>query len=521
MSDPSPSTPAEGVRPDARRAEDGAAGRIDLGGGGLRQRAARGTIVNGLFLVGLYTLGLLRGFVVAAILGTGEYGVWGVVMITFTTILWLKQLGVVDKYVQQDDRDQELAFQRAFTIELLVTGAFVAVMLAAIPLVTLVYGERELAAPSVVFVLAVAISVLHAPLWIFYRRMDFVRQRALQAVEPVLGFVVTVALAVAGAGYWSLVIGFLVGSAGAAVLALWYSPYRPRIRFERGTLREYTSFSWPLFVAAASSLVIAQSSIVVGEHVLGLAGVGIIALASSVTAYVNRVDEVVTQTLYPAICAVRDRVDLLFESFVKSNRLALMWGLPFGVGLALFAGDLVEFGIGERWRPGVVLLQAFGLIAGINHIGFNWDAFYRARGDTKPIAIWSALCMVTFLATAIPLLYAHGLDGLALGMAAMGAVSLGVRMYFLGRLFPGLRVARHMARAFGPTIPAVLVTLGLRLLTGPDRTLEGALGELTVYVLVTVAATAVLERDLLREVLGYLRPSSPGPERESPASSSA
>ena len=34
---------------------------------------------------------------------------------------------------------------------------------------------------------------------------------------------------------------------------------------------------------------------------------------------------------------------------MKSNRLALMWGVPFGVGLTLFAADLVEFGIGEEW----------------------------------------------------------------------------------------------------------------------------------------------------------------------------
>ena len=41
--------------------------------------------------------------------------------------------------------------------------------------------------------------------------------------------------------------------------------------------------------------------------------------------------------MYPAICAVQDRLELLRESFVKSNRLALMWAMPFGVGIALFA----------------------------------------------------------------------------------------------------------------------------------------------------------------------------------------
>ena len=478
----------------------------DRPSGSLRRHTARGTLVNGAFLVGLYTLGLLRGFIVAALLTTAEYGVWGVVMVTFTTLLWLKQVGVVDRFVQQSEEDQELAFQRAFTAEAIVTAAFVVLMLALVPVVALVYGRSELVAPSLVVIAALAVGVLQTPLWVFYRRMDFVRQRKLQAVEPVVGFVVTVGLAAAGAGYWSLVAGFAAGALAAAAVALSASPYRIALRFERGSLRDYLTFSWPLFVAAASSLVIAQSSILVGEKELGLTGAGIITLAATISSYVNRVDEIVTQTLYPAICAVRDRVDLLFESFVKSNRLALMWGLPFGIGLALFASDLVEFGIGERWQAGVGLIQAFGVIAAINHVGFNWDAFYRARGDTRPIAIWSFLCMVSFVLVAIPLLVSDGLNGLAIGMTAMGVVSLGVRLFYLSRLFPALRIVRHMARAMAPTVPAVGAVLALRLLEGSDRTLAMALGELALYALVAGVATVLLERDLLREVAGYLRP---------------
>lgn len=521
MSDPSTPTPAEGIRPDVGVATDPAAGRIDLGQRSLREQTARGTIINAVFLVAVSSLGLLRGFIVAALLSTSDYGVWGVVVITFSTLLWLKQVGVVDKYVQQSEPDQELAFQKAFTVELLVNGCFLALMLAAVPVVTLVYGHAELGPPALLVALALAGWALQTPMWVYYRRMDFARQRALQAVEPVLGFVVTVALAAAGAGYWSLAIGFAAGAWGGALMALWQSPYRLALRLPRGALRSYFTFSWPLFLAAASSLVIAQSSILTGEQVLGLTGAGIIALAASLSSYVNRVDEVVTQTLYPAICAVRDRIDLLFESFVKSNRLALMWGLPFGIGLALFASDLVHFWLGERWRSGVVLFQAFGVIAGINHIGFNWDAFYRARGNTRPIAIWSFICMVSFVATAVPLLVAHGLDGLAAGTAVMGTVSLAVRLFYLGRLFPGFHIARHIVRAIAPTIPAAGAVLALRLVDGSHRTLAAALGELALYLVVTAGATLLFERELLREVASYLRPSRAGSERGSLVSSSA
>ena len=89
---------------------------------GLRRRAARGMLINAVFLAGLTSLGLIKGFVVAAFLSRSDYGVWGLLVVTLGTLGWLKQIGVSDRYVQQRDDDQELAFQRAFTLEILFSG---------------------------------------------------------------------------------------------------------------------------------------------------------------------------------------------------------------------------------------------------------------------------------------------------------------------------------------------------------------------------------------------------------------
>jgi O-antigen/teichoic acid export membrane protein len=476
-----------------------------LGNESLRERTARGAVVNGAYLVGFYSLALLRGFVVAAFMSLSEYGVWGILAIAVGTMLQLKQVGIGDKYIQQSEPRQDQAFQKAFTLELLTTGAGTTLLLAGLPLLGVLYGRPELVVPGLVLALAPLGTALQAPVWIFYRRMDFVRQRRLQGVDPVVAFVVTVALAVAGAGYWSLVVGTVIGAWAGAVAALRACPYPLALRFDRATLREYVGFSLPLFAAGLTPIVMAQASVLAGEQALGMAAVGVIVLAGSISDYTNRVDAILTETLYPMICAVRDRADLLLESFVKSNRLALMWGVPFGVGLALFAPDLVEFVLGARWRPGVSLIQAFGAIAAANHIGFNWDAFFRAHGDTRPIAVWSAATLVTFLACALPLLISDGLDGLAIGTAATTVVSLVVRALYLKRMLPGLQILRHTARAIVPSIPAVGVVLVARAFEHPHRSSTTAIVELLAYLTVTAIATLAFEHRLLREVLGYLR----------------
>jgi O-antigen/teichoic acid export membrane protein len=478
---------------------------------GLRRLAARGTLVNGAFLVGLSLLNLVRSVILAHELTREDYGIWGVILISLGTLLWLKQAGVGDKYIQQDDADQEEAFQRAFTLEAMFMGLFAVLLAAAIPLMALLYGRSDLIAPAVALMALFPAMVLQAPLWVFYRRMDFVRQRLIQAVDPLVGFVVAVALAIAGAGYWSFVGGALAGTWASALVAVWRSPYRLRFRYDGGTLRRYASFSWPLVLAGGAGIVTAQGSIITANAHLGIQAVGAITLAASVTQFSDRVDQIVTGTIYPAICAVADRTALLHESFVKSNRLGLMWAVPFGLGITLFARDFVHFVIGDRWLPAVVLLQWFGITAALNHLGFNWDAYFRARGDTRPIAVMSVAAIVVFLGVAIPLTLTDGLRGLAIGLAIQAATLVAVRGFFLRRLFAGFALGRHALRAIAPSIPAVgAVVLARALESGPST--EGrAVGELALYVAVTVAATLVFERDLLREARGYLtRPAPAG-----------
>ncbi len=479
---------------------------IDLRGRTLRQHAARGAAVNAAFLIVLSALSLLKGFVVAGFVSREDYGLWGIVAVSVTSIINLKQVGVGDRYLQQDEEDQEVAFQEALTVEVIFTAGFAVIICGAIPLVALAYGRTDIIAPSFVLALILPAGALQASLWVFYRRMQFVRQRVLQAIDPVVGFVVSVGLAVAGAGYWSLVLGIVAGSFSASIAAVFSSPYPLRLRPSRTALLSYWRFSWPLFVTSLATLVLGQAAFLLSSHVGGVGAAGAVALAATVSQWADRVDGIVTGTLYPAICAVRDRRDLLLESFVKSNRLALMWGMPFGVGLSLFAGDLIRLGLGEEWRPALVLLQVFGLTAAFGHIGFNWDAYFRARGETKPMAILQIVVAFTFLVAAIPLALAYGLDGFAGAVGIMTFVTVATRAYFLRRIFPAFVMARHAARAIAPTVPAAGVVLAVRALArSDDRPIQVVIGELTLYLVVTAAATWAAERSLLLEARGYLR----------------
>jgi O-antigen/teichoic acid export membrane protein len=485
-----------------RRATDGRG--IVTDGLTLRAHAARGVLINGVFDLGISSLSLVEAFIVAALLTRSQYGVWGVLVVSLGVLAQLKVVGISDKYLQQQEPDQELAFQRAFTLDVLMTAAAMIPLTAALPLIAVVYNHWDLVAPGAVLLTVVVADALQAPFWVYYRQMNFARQRRLGVVEPLVGFVVTVALAIAGLGYWSLVIGVAVGAWAGAATALRTSQFRIRWRYDRSSLHVYVRFSGPILIATICSVVLANGAVIASNAHLGLAGVGAVALAANITAFTTRVDDLVSGTLYPAICAIQDRVDLLRETFVKTNRLALMWAMPLGIGLALFGGDLVHFVLGNKWHAAIPLLRITGVVAAISHIGFNWDDYFRARGQTAPIAVAAVASTVVLLGAGIPLLFSDGLTGLGIGIGAGALVHLIVRIWYISRLFLGFRILPHAMRAVLPTVPAAAVVLVMRALEAGTRGAGIVVLELAVYVVVTGAGTWIVEHQLLREAVGYM-----------------
>ena len=215
---------------------------------------------------------------------------------------------------------------------------------------------------------------------------------------------------------------------------------------------------------------------------------------------------ILATTVYPAIVRVRDRQPVLEETFVKSNRLALMWAFPFGAGLALFGADLVDFVLGDEWEPAVVLIGGLAVATAVQQLGYNWFAFYRARGEPWPQAVESGAFAGAFAAFAVPGALLGGSWWFVAGRMVCTFCALAVRRVYLRRLFPGARLSSLAWRGAAPVLIATAPVLAVRgALWGGERTAAQAIAELVLWLAVLALATRRLERGLLSELAGYLR----------------
>jgi O-antigen/teichoic acid export membrane protein len=475
--------------------------------GGLRVATARGGVVNAAFLSGAEALVLVQGLLATALLGPSEIGLYGVVTTTAMTIVALRRVGIDEAFVAHEAADERDEFERAFTVELLLglAGALLIAVLA--PLLAALYDDDRLLALTLAVAYLPVAFALQAPQWVFFKRMDYVRLRTLQAIIPLGTVAVTVPLLLLGVGVWALVIGPFCGNA-AAVAASWRaSPYPLRLRPDRAATARYLRFSWPVFVTSLTALLVAQGQIAVfGVHD-GLAAAGYITLAATLTRYVDRADQILATTIYPAIVRVRERTDVLEELFAKANRLTLMWAFPFGAGLALFGADLVRFVLGDAWEGAIVLLGGLAVAGALQQVGYNWFSFYRARGESWPQAVESAVLAVSFAAFAVPGALLGGDRWFIAGRLACTGCVLACRRVYVRRLLPGVAMTAIALRAAVPVALATAPVLAVRLaLWGDRRTLVQAVLELALWLGGLLLATRRLEGGLIAELGGYLRP---------------
>jgi PST family polysaccharide transporter/lipopolysaccharide exporter len=475
--------------------------RLPFAASELRSRTIRGVAINAAFLVVVEAAALAQGLIVARILGPSDIGLYGIVSITVMTLVALKRVGIDEAYVQQDEADQEREFQIAFSLELALAAAFALVIALAAPLLVVVYDEPRLLPLTLALTYLPLAFALQAPLWIFFRRMDFLRQRSLQAVVPLVTFVVTVPLAAAGVGVWSIVIGAFAGNLASVLLAIRLSPYRLGIRFERAAARRYFNFSWPILLVTAAGLIAGQGAILLFKLDGGLTAAGFLVLAVAFTRYADRADQVLSPTVYPVVCAVRDRTHALEELFTSAVRAAAIWSLGFGVTLVLFAPDLVEFVLGDEWDGAKVLLQGLGAASALYSLGYTWIAFARGLGRVRQPAVEALVAIVVFAAVAVPAYLLWGDDAYALAICGSSLAILAVRRHYVRRLLPGVDLGALAVRCVWPVAVAATAPVALRLaLWGGERTAAQALAELALFGLTYAAIVVFAERKLLGEL---------------------
>lgn len=383
---------------------------------------------------------------------------------------------------------------------------FVAAIAGVAPLASGYYAEPALRPMLVATSAKLAlIGFTVVPLNQLLRNLDFRRYSVVQTAAAMSEDVIKVALALAGAGAWSLVIANAVRG---GVLLLMLPLVGARLPWPRWCWREvraHLSFG----ARASLSNVATQSTnhvdyFIVGR-VLGVEALGIYRVAFELA--VTPID-IVARTMYRVAYPVFARLAAvpsdLGETLRHVTRTILLMTGPVAVIVAFGASDLLHLVGGTKWLPaaaGVHVLVWAGLLMAMQRI---FKQVFNALGRPE-LTLYETLASLTLIAAAI---------GAALRWAPKDSSMLALGLAWSVAYVPLLGGVLWVAKRFGvggPMLylrcllrPAGCVALSLaaglgawKLLPSAGPTLYGALQHLAVLVVAVLAAYALALRYFL------------------------
>jgi lipopolysaccharide exporter len=317
-------------------------------------------------------------------------------------------------------------------------------------------------------------ALRQVPIALLRRELAFRQVLVTELARAAVQGVVSIALAVAGAGAWAIAWGYVAGGAACTLAAYATSAYRPRLprSLAPSVIRPLLGYGAPAAAQALLAALIFDVDFVIVGRVLGSAALGVYTLAFRVPQVVIiGIFAILSSVAFPTFSRARADSARLRRGYLAVMRLQTAYGVAAGVGLFMVAPMLVAVLFGPRWSAAVVPLEGIALYAAGRSLGAGAVDVYKGIGRPG-IGLGVTLVRLALLVPAL-LLAAHhgGVDavawtqaGLALafaaGMQSVAARVVGVRASELARA-----VRPAVALATGIAVGAGAVRWGL---AGPD-----------------------------------------------------
>jgi O-antigen/teichoic acid export membrane protein len=396
-------------------------------------------------------LTLVATAIVARLVSPSDFGLVALALAFMAFLDMLQGLGVPEALVIEDEEEVEETAETVFVIAVAVGFGLMVATAALGPVAAEFFDQPRLTSIMPVLganFLLLALGSTHYAL--AQKRIDFRSRTIAELADVVARGGTGIALAVAGAGVWSLVIGYLAGTA-ALTIALWrLVPWRPRLRPQRAHMRRLITFGGTLTGVGFMGAILTQfDNLVIGKQ-LGAEALGFYSIATRLPyLLIVNLAVVAGQVLYPAFATLKG--EDMRRGFLTSLRYAVMIALPLTAGLGILAEPLVIGLFGDQWHGAVTAAQVLALWALMSPIAIVCGTAYKSRGRPD-IQLKLAIPQAILLIVLSLILVDEGIVALAWVQAGIAITATIVSIWVAQRLL-GINTWRVLT-AIAPPVAA-------------------------------------------------------------------
>ncbi|MEZ6018029.1 MAG: lipopolysaccharide biosynthesis protein [Planctomycetota bacterium] len=456
---------------------------------------------------------LFTTIVLARILTREMFGLVTLSMAFIMAFQALRDVGFGHAYVQRKglgpEEDQRAASTVFWVTSVLNVGMF-CVGFAIAPYAAEQFPKLEGLTPILRGTFAVLLieAFSMAPTAILQKRLDFGHVAAGEMVGVALNAVFSIALACAGAGAWSIVLGTLGARLCQTLTVIRFAAWTPRCEFDRGLAREMFGFGkylWGTSLLGASNKIV--DKLLLGR-IAGDAALGVYGNAYNLCTTASKpLYSIVLRVAFPTMSRIQDDVGALRAGFMRATSGIALLTVPLAVGLALTASDFVVTVYGANWAdmaPLTRVLAFYGLVMSIASVS---GPVLMATGRPRALFFFTLAGQVLLIGLLVAA-GGHGTLGIAWAVLVAALLAEGA-----GFIWAASRVGLDLAAAFAPIARSASAALVMGAVV---RGVQWLVGEavhpalrLTLAVIAGVAtfgaAAYALNRRDLEDALSDLR----------------
>jgi O-antigen/teichoic acid export membrane protein len=334
-------------------------------------------------------ISFLGTLVLARLLSPQDYGLVGMARLAIGLIAIFRELGTVSAIIQRKELSQEF-LSSVFWGNLILATLALGFADVTSPLVALFFHQPETG--PIVRLLAAGVlvsSLASVPSALFTRDMAFRRLMIIEISSAAFGTLLAVAMALRGAGVWSLVVSSLASTCVTTVF-LWQScPWRPKWFMSWGELRSIASYSLNLSGFSLVNYFSRNADNTIIGHYLGAYQLGFYQLAYNLMLYVvQNISQVIGRVLFPVFAKVQDDNIRFRQAYTKGVSMIAVITFPIMAGVMAVADPFVRGVLGEKWRPVASLLVILAPVGLLQSVVTTVGNIYYAKGRTDLIFRW-------------------------------------------------------------------------------------------------------------------------------------
>lgn len=339
------------------------------------------------------------------------------------------------------------------------------------------------------------------------KRMAFKSVAIVEGTSAVISTGVTIAMAVSGAGVYSLVVGMLALALGNTILYWIFARdgWRPQFCFRLREASEHLRAGLYLLGTSLANTATLQADVIIVGRLLGGAVLGSYTVPRELCLKIMfATNPIVNRVGTPLIAKAQHDRELLRKVYLATIRMTSSINFPIYGGIAVFRHEIVEIVFGPNWTSSADLLGVMAVWGMFRALGNPSGILFSGTGRAKMAFVQSLAVTATIIPT-IWLGSIWGTFGVAVALGGYYLIFAFVIWYYAVGPITGAGLTEYTRQWAVP----FLITLGTAaIVTVPASEFESTFAKLALGIPLSAFAyltlSALFNRQWLSSMLGMM-----------------